>query len=123
MPAPRTALHLDHLGLAEHGVEIRRGVLSGAEVAALCAAIENCGGALAGAGTRNLDAKLGSVADLAASPRVLALVGAVLAGPPRLVRAILFDKTPERNWLVPWHQDRTVAVRARADLPGWGPWS
>jgi ectoine hydroxylase-related dioxygenase (phytanoyl-CoA dioxygenase family) len=38
-------------------------------------------------------------------------------------RAILFDKTPEANWPVPWHQDLSVAVRGRADVPGWGPWS
>lgn len=39
------------------------------------------------------------------------------------VRSILFDKTPERNWAVPWHRDETIAVRARHDLPGFGPWS
>lgn len=35
----------------------------------------------------------------------------------------MFDKTPGMNWVLGWHQDRTVAVRARHDLPGWGPWS
>lgn len=39
------------------------------------------------------------------------------------VRAVLFDKSPGVNWALGWHQDRTVAVRARADLAGWGPWS
>ncbi len=41
------------------------------------------------------------------------------------VRAILFDKTPATNWSLGWHQDRTIAVRARAraDVPGYGPWS
>lgn len=39
------------------------------------------------------------------------------------VRAVLFDKTPATNWALGWHQDRTIAVRARHDLPGWGPWS
>lgn len=42
---------------------------------------------------------------------------------PTLVRAILFDKTPEKNWLVAWHQDKTVCVTHKKDLPGWGPWS
>lgn len=41
----------------------------------------------------------------------------------RAVRAIWFDKTPEANWLVPWHQDRTIAVREHHDVPGFGPWS
>jgi ectoine hydroxylase-related dioxygenase (phytanoyl-CoA dioxygenase family) len=42
---------------------------------------------------------------------------------PLPVRAIYFDKSPAANWSVPWHQDLTVAVRARVDLPGFGPWS
>lgn len=41
----------------------------------------------------------------------------------RPVRAILFDKSPAANWALGWHQDRTIAVRARADVPGYGPWS
>lgn len=39
------------------------------------------------------------------------------------VRVILFDKTGEANWTVPWHQDRSIAVRERADVVGFGPWS
>jgi hypothetical protein len=39
------------------------------------------------------------------------------------VRTILFDKTPERNWGVPWHQDRTICVRERHEVRGFGPWS
>ena len=39
------------------------------------------------------------------------------------VRAILFDKTGRANWTVPWHQDRSIAVRERVNAPGFGPWS
>lgn len=39
------------------------------------------------------------------------------------VRATLFDKTPESNWRVQWHQDRAIAVKERLDVPGYGPWS
>lgn len=47
-----------------------------------------------------------------------------LAGPnARVVRSILFDKTPDTNWLVPWHQDPTIAVAERIDAPGFGPWN
>lgn len=38
----------------------------------------------------------------------------VLGVAARPVRVLYFDKTGERNWAVPWHQDRTIAV-ARAD--------
>ena len=43
--------------------------------------------------------------------------------PARLVRILAFDKTPETNWGVPWHQDRTVAVKRRVEADGFGPWS
>ncbi len=39
------------------------------------------------------------------------------------VRAILFDKQPGANWALGWHQDRTIAVRSKKDVPGFGPWS
>jgi hypothetical protein len=39
------------------------------------------------------------------------------------VRAIYFDKSSDANWLVPWHQDLTLALRERLESPGFGPWS
>ncbi|HEY0141373.1 MAG TPA: phytanoyl-CoA dioxygenase family protein [Thermoanaerobaculia bacterium] len=39
------------------------------------------------------------------------------------VNATLFDKTPAANWRVQWHQDRTIAVKDRLDVRGYGPWS
>jgi ectoine hydroxylase-related dioxygenase (phytanoyl-CoA dioxygenase family) len=32
-------------------------------------------------------------------------------------------KTAGANWNVVWHQDLSVALRERGDVPGWGPWS
>jgi hypothetical protein len=43
--------------------------------------------------------------------------------PVKPVRILLFDKTPEANWGVPWHQDRTIAVKQRHDFEGYGPWT
>jgi ectoine hydroxylase-related dioxygenase (phytanoyl-CoA dioxygenase family) len=40
-----------------------------------------------------------------------------------VIRDLFFDKTSEANWKVAWHQDLTIAVRHRIDLPGFGPWS
>lgn len=39
------------------------------------------------------------------------------------VRGIYFDKLPGANWKVPWHQDRTIAVKRRLEVEGFGPWS
>ena len=39
------------------------------------------------------------------------------------VRAILFDKSAGKNWPLGWHQDRTICVKQRAEVPGYGPFS
>lgn len=39
------------------------------------------------------------------------------------VNATLFDKTPETNWRVQWHQDRAIAVKERLNVAGYGPWT
>jgi hypothetical protein len=41
----------------------------------------------------------------------------------RPVRAILFDKSATTNWSLGWHQDRTIAVKRRIDVEGFGPWT
>lgn len=41
----------------------------------------------------------------------------------RAVRAVVFDKSPAVNWALGWHQDRTIAVRRRIEMPGFGPWT
>ena len=41
----------------------------------------------------------------------------------RPVRAVLFNKSPAANWSLGWHQDRTIAVRSRIDVSGFGPFT
>jgi ectoine hydroxylase-related dioxygenase (phytanoyl-CoA dioxygenase family) len=65
---------------------------------------------------------LGFVRDLAADGRVQGIVQSLAPGSVP-VRAILFDKTGSANWIVPWHQDRSIAVRTRIEIAGFGPWS
>jgi ectoine hydroxylase-related dioxygenase (phytanoyl-CoA dioxygenase family) len=52
-----------------------------------------------------------------------AIAASILGAQSRPVRAVLFDKTPERNWALGWHQDRTMAVRRRRDVPGFTDWT
>ena len=54
---------------------------------------------------------------------VIGAVAAAFRPGARAVRAILFDKTPETNWSVAWHQDRTISVAERREVDGFGPWS
>jgi ectoine hydroxylase-related dioxygenase (phytanoyl-CoA dioxygenase family) len=64
-----------------------------------------------------------SVAALAREPRLLNIAQEVLGTEALPFRATLFDKSPQANWLVVWHQDTALPLRERHDAPSWGPWS
>ncbi len=55
--------------------------------------------------------------------RIGSVAADVLGGASRAVRAVLFDKTAATNWALGWHQDRTVVVRQRIEVDGFGPWT
>jgi hypothetical protein len=74
------------------------------------------------AGTRNM-LNIPTVQQLAQSDCMRRLVEPILGPDAFAVRAILFNKLPDANWKVAWHQDCVIAVRERKDVPGWGPWS
>ncbi|MEZ0496923.1 phytanoyl-CoA dioxygenase family protein [Sphingomonas sp. IW22] len=60
---------------------------------------------------------------LAANGSISSIAAQVLGPASRPVRAILFDKTARTNWSLAWHQDRTICVRQRIDVDGFGPWT
>jgi hypothetical protein len=75
-----------------------------------------------GPGTRlTSDPALAALLNLGGSLHKIAK--AKLGGEARPVRAVLFDKKPGSNWALGWHQDRTIAVSARIETDGFGPWS
>jgi len=74
-------------------------------------------------GTRDVLRQVMLCRELARTPIVADLVGRVLGDGGFAVRGTLFEKSPESNWKVPWHQDLTIAVRRRTHAPGYGPWS
>jgi ectoine hydroxylase-related dioxygenase (phytanoyl-CoA dioxygenase family) len=72
---------------------------------------------------RNLLDAAPAVAALASSQKVMSLAQAALGPGAIPVRATLFDKTVDANWLVPWHQDVTICVKKRVESEGYGPWT
>lgn len=72
---------------------------------------------------RNLFDVVPKIGELAECQKVRRIVEAVLGVNAVPVRGILFDKTPSANWKVPMHQDLTIAVRNRLEIPGFGPWT
>lgn len=74
-------------------------------------------------GIRNAEKKFPSFLEIAQYQTVQNEARRILGGNPKIVRVIFFDKTPTKNWLVTWHQDRTVAVSKKFDLDGWKTWT
>lgn len=71
---------------------------------------------------RNLLA-MSIVRELASSVPVRKLAETVLGKDCFAVNATFFNKTPASNWKVAWHQDLTIMVCERREVPGFNPWT
>ena len=114
------------------GVAIIDSVLTPDQVAALIELTRTCSSNPAGGvlerggevyGVRDLIWRIPEIRRLAESPELLEIVEAILGPGAFVVRGLFFDKTLSTNWNLPWHQDLTIAVRARRDVAGFGPWT
>ncbi|WP_158942969.1 phytanoyl-CoA dioxygenase family protein [Granulicella sp. S190] len=112
-----------------NGFAIQEAVLSSKDVSNLLLSLERIGkdGPVRKRGgvfaIRNLLDASSEVRDVAYSPSVRKLVEPILGSKFFPVRGILFDKIPDANWKVPWHQDVTIAVQDKVEAEGFGPWS
>jgi len=107
----------------EHGVEIVRNILSKAVISEIITDVNNFTKECSGHGIRNANKKLKSIDSLSKSSSLSDIASSVLGSKPKIVRVIFFDKTPEKNWIVTWHQDKTIAVDKKIKIAGWGPWT
>jgi hypothetical protein len=128
--SPSDANWLDRFDRA--GFAILEGVLSRVDIVALSEATQayasgghdgalNRGGEVYGG--RDLLWRVPAVSSLARSTEVLGRIQEILGPKAFPVRGIFFDKTLTTNWNLPWHQDLTIAVQSRIDMPGFGPWT
>ncbi|MFK5923870.1 MAG: phytanoyl-CoA dioxygenase family protein [Verrucomicrobiota bacterium] len=105
--------------LTSQGFEIHRRVLPEAELKKFRII---CDQLIKDAGTtcvRHIDHLSDPIKNLSTNPCLLNLIPAHLS----LVRSILFDKTISKNWPVAWHQDLTIALKHKIELPAYAPWS
>ncbi len=107
----------------DSGFELIEGFIAPLQIAALLELLVTLEVPPLRGGLRRIDQLIPQVAKLAKSEKLIELAQVRLAGKPKLVRAIYFNKSPENNWLVAWHQDKTVAVTDRFADDQWGPWS
>lgn len=68
-------------------------------------------------GSRNLLEVFPEVSALLSRAALRGFIAANLGPDAGIVRVLYFDKPPNRSWSLPWHKDRTIAVK-RNDLPG-----
>ena len=74
-------------------------------------------------GVRNLLNLSSAIEEFSESETVENLAVKFLGEKARVVRAIYFDKTPDANWKVPWHQDLTISVKSKIETQGFSAWT
>lgn len=107
----------------EHGVEIKRNYISGSMIDAIKNEVNASNETYPKHGIRGADKKFHNISELAHSNQFNDLACSLLGSSPSIVRVLFFDKTPDKNWLVTWHQDKTIALNRKINISGWGPWS
>jgi ectoine hydroxylase-related dioxygenase (phytanoyl-CoA dioxygenase family) len=105
------------LNISAQGVEIVKGVVPANSLETLLKSFPQ------GCHNRRNGLDYPAVREIACSSAIRDLVIPTLGTCCFAVRAVLFNKSSNSNWKVAWHQDVVIAVKARVDLAGFGPWS
>ena len=111
-----------HRTVQEQGYGLIPGVFTQDEVFDLLTQISGEGLPRTRAGVRHA-MRSNCVAQAARDPRMMQFARRILGAGAIAFRATLFEKLPDSNWLVGWHQDTALPLRDRRELSGWGPWS
>ena len=74
-------------------------------------------------GVRNLLDRVPAARAIIENDSIRALVKSIAGDGAKPVRSLLFRKSLTANWMVPWHQDLTIAVRQKRSVAGFGPWT
>ncbi len=115
--------------LASDGYAIIPNVIDAGMVASLRHAIDRAGeweevrrrGGIWG--IRNLLDVVPAARELARSSQLRSIAASVLGEECFAVRGTLFDKNPDANWSLFWHQDSNITVKEKRDVAGFSCWS
>jgi ectoine hydroxylase-related dioxygenase (phytanoyl-CoA dioxygenase family) len=113
---------MDQSSFNEYGFAIIPSVLADPDISKLEQTFASADVRRSKAGVRHA-LKHSPVAEMAHDERLLEIARRVLGTGAVPFRATLFDKSPNSNWLVVWHQDTALPLCERHETPGWGPWS
>jgi hypothetical protein len=104
--------------IRERGYGIVPSVFSPAELSAALSELSSTGLKRSRAGARHV-LSLALVSEIARRGQLLAIARAVVGPDAIPFRATFFDKSPNSNWLVAWHQDTALPLAFRRETPGW----
>ncbi|WP_432723472.1 phytanoyl-CoA dioxygenase family protein [Jeongeupia wiesaeckerbachi] len=108
------------MSLARDGYALVRKVLAAGDIAAALVQLDAM--PATGAGSRNL-LDTAWCRTLATHLKTHPAIAAALPAAAVAIQCTYFEKSTERNWLVPLHQDLAVPAGARVDHPELGVWS
>ena len=108
--------------VSNDGYAIVPQVLTSEEINHLLSHLEGSTALRSRAGVRHLMSNP-AVENLAKDHRMVGLARCVLGDDAFPFKATLFDKSPDANWLITWHQDTALPLREKQETTGWGPWS
>ncbi|MCW3159825.1 phytanoyl-CoA dioxygenase family protein [Chryseobacterium oryctis] len=63
------------------------------------------------------------VKDLIFNENIKKIIGEIFGDKYFVVKSIYFDKPEKSNWYVAYHQDLTISVDKKIELPNFGPWT
>ena len=112
-----------NMDIDRDGIEIKKGLLPEHLIHDVITEVEATSEVINKHGIRNAEKKFKTISKIARCQELIEEARVILNDAPKVVRVIFFDKTPEKNWLVSWHQDKTVALSQKFELDGWGPWT
>ena len=109
-------------GIANEGFGIRTTIFDAMTIRKLLADLDTCQIPRSRAGIRHVMSHP-AVYEVANSETMVAIASSAWNHRALPFRATLFDKSPSSNWLVAWHQDTALPLKAKRETDGWGPWS
>lgn len=106
------------------GYQILPQAINPESIALLCREIARYTKTQKAYGIRDLHLKVKIVASLAKSAPIKSILHEYAGDRQfKLIKAIFFNKNLQHSWAVPWHQDKTIAVKEKAIVSGYKNWT
>ena len=116
----KTASLMDLSKFRTKGFQIFKGLYTTTEISELISFLDqqDLGNAF---GVRRILRQYPELAKLLFTPRLRSIIRHIHPK-AQVIRSLYFDKPPQANWIVNWHQDLTINVKQKKTLPNFKNW-